>query len=370
MPELDVSQSRRSGFAPRFLPLAAAAIFCLSCQTTGTGAALPASAAESPNHRGARGPLVYVSNEESTEISVIDGTTDTLLTRIFVGKRPRGIKVSPDGKSLFVALSGSPIAPPGTDESKLPPPDRAADGIAIVDLVTQKLQRTLSTGEDPESFDISSDGSTLYVSNEDVGTASVVRLPSGEIGAVVKVGGEPEGVRLRPDNKVVYVTSEEENEVAVIETSTNKVIAKIETAARPRGIAFTSDGQRAYVTAEQGGSVAVIDAQRHQLLSEIKIDLPGAKPMGVVLSPRGDTAYVTCGRGGAIAVIDVATNQVLKILPGIGTRPWGIGISPDGRKLYTANGPSNDVSVVDVNTGAVLKRISAGKGPWGIAVAP
>ena len=92
--------------------------------------------------------------------------------------------------------------------------------------------------------------------------------------------------------------------------------------------------------------------------------------MGVVLSPSGDTAYVTCGRGGAIAVIDVATNRVLKVLPGIGTRPWGIGISPDGRKLYTANGPSNDVSVVDVNTGAVLKRIAAGKGPWGIAVAP
>src|SRR6202158_1338424 len=191
---------KRSG-VPRFLALSAA-ILWTSCQaTTGTGAGRPSSAGDSQSQSGARGPRVYVSNEESTEISVVDGTTDALLTRVFVGKRPRGIKVSPDGKSLFVALSGSPIAPPGTDESRLPPADRAADGIAVVDLATQKLQRTLSTGEDPESFDISSDGNTLYVSHEDVGTASVVRLPSGEISAVVKVGGEPGGGRLRPGNK-------------------------------------------------------------------------------------------------------------------------------------------------------------------------
>src|SRR5260370_17722355 len=102
--DLDMGHSRRSGVGFRFFPLAAA-ILCLSCQTTGTGTTLPASAAESPNPRGARGPLAYVSDEESNEISVIDGTADTLLTRIFVGKRPRGIKLSPHGKSLFSPLN-------------------------------------------------------------------------------------------------------------------------------------------------------------------------------------------------------------------------------------------------------------------------
>ena len=344
-------------------------ILWISCQTTtGTSSEASTTSTVPSAVRDNRGPLVYVSNEESTEISVIDASNDTLLGHIFVGKRPRGIKVSPDGKKLFVALSGSPMAPPGTDESKLPPPDRSADGIAIVDLATEKLERTLSTGDDPESFDISADGKTLYVSNEDAATTTVVSLPSGKVIAVIPVGGEPEGVRLRPDGKVVYVTSEEENEVAVIDTGANKVIAKIETGARPRGIAFTADGSRAYVTAEQGGSVAVIDAKKHAILSEIKIESPGAKPMGVILSPSGDTAYVTCGRGGVVAVIDVATNRVLRILQGIGTRPWGIGITPDGRRLYTANGPSNDVSVIDLSTGVVSKRISAGRGPWGIAI--
>ena len=77
---------------------------------------------------------LYVTNEMSGDLSVIDVATRQVVRTIALGKRPRGIKPSPDGKRLCVALSGSPIAPPGTDESKLPPPDRKADGIGIVDV--------------------------------------------------------------------------------------------------------------------------------------------------------------------------------------------------------------------------------------------
>ncbi len=59
------------------------------------------------------------------------------------------------------------------DESKLPPADRSADGIGVVDLVERKLVRTLESGQDPETFDISLDGKTMYVSNEETATLSV-----------------------------------------------------------------------------------------------------------------------------------------------------------------------------------------------------
>jgi YVTN family beta-propeller protein len=51
-----------------------------------------------------------------------------------------------------------------------------------------------------------------------------------------------------------------------------------------------------------------------------------------------------------------------------GPRPWGLAISPDGTTLYTANGPSNDVTAIDIATQKVTKKISVGRGPWGIAV--
>lgn len=67
--------------------------------------ALPAGAAD--------GLRIYVSNEDSGEISVLDPSgAGQVLQRLSVGKRPRGIKLAPDGRLLYVALSGSPNAGP------------------------------------------------------------------------------------------------------------------------------------------------------------------------------------------------------------------------------------------------------------------
>src|SRR6188768_3571540 len=132
-------------------------------------------AAASPS-RAAAGTELYVSAEGSGEIVVLSADLGTTMARIPVGKRPRGVKVSHDGKLLYVALSGSPRAAPGVDESKLPPPDRSADGVGVVDLEKHKLVRTYASGQDPESFDLSKDGKTLYVSNEDAAEVSVLDL--------------------------------------------------------------------------------------------------------------------------------------------------------------------------------------------------
>src|SRR5262245_21927381 len=113
----------------------------------GSPAPPPAPAAPPPPPPG---PRVIISDETGGRLVVIDPAAAQVVTSIEVGKRPRGIRLSNDGTKLYVALSGSPIAGPGVDESKLPPPDRAADGIGVVDLATMKLVRTYKSGQDPE----------------------------------------------------------------------------------------------------------------------------------------------------------------------------------------------------------------------------
>src|SRR5206468_1358121 len=76
----------------------------------------------------------YVSLERGGAVAAIDPVSGKVVQKITVGTRPRGIRLSPDGKTLFVAVSGSPIGGPGVDETKLPPPNHAADGIAVVDV--------------------------------------------------------------------------------------------------------------------------------------------------------------------------------------------------------------------------------------------
>src|SRR5215475_15487214 len=164
---------------------------------------------------------VYVTNEASGDLSVIDAANNEVFATLTLGKRPRGIQITPDRKNIFVALSGSPIAGPGVDEDSLPPPDRSADGIGIVDVDRNAFLRLMSVGSDPEQFAISHDGGKLYVANEDAGVASVVDARSGQIVKTLPVGKEPEGVGISPDGKAVYVTSENDGTVSVIETNDN-----------------------------------------------------------------------------------------------------------------------------------------------------
>src|SRR5215207_5846637 len=82
---------------------------------------------------------VCVSNERSGEVTVIDGADSKVVARIPAGKRPRGLHPSPDGKLLYVAVSGSPVTgPPKLDAKGKPvfdkaagPVDPTADGIAV-----------------------------------------------------------------------------------------------------------------------------------------------------------------------------------------------------------------------------------------------
>ncbi len=126
------------------------------------------------------GERLYVSDETGGNVVIIDPQQAAVVARIAVGKRPRGIVISPDRKRLYVALTGSPAAGPGVDESKLPPPDHRYDGIGVIDLASQRLVSTYPSGIDPETFALSHDGKVLYVSNEDSGQLSAHRPRQGQ----------------------------------------------------------------------------------------------------------------------------------------------------------------------------------------------
>lgn len=311
---------------------------------------------------------VYVSNEASGDLSVIDPETRAETQRVVLGKRPRGLVASPDGRTLYIALSGSPAGGPNVDESKLPPPDKRADGIAEVDTATLTVRRIHRGVSDPEQVVVSPDGARLYVASEDTGQLVVMDARGGSVIASIAVGGEPEGVAVSPDGATVLVTSEADNAVAIVDARTLAVTASVKAGARPRNAVFTRDGKRAFVSGETDASVNVIDIAARTLARRATLGDASVRPMGVVLSPAEDRVFLTTGRGGTLAALDANTLANARSVA-VGPRPWGLAISPDGAQLYTANGASNDVSVVDAATLTVVARVKVGERPWGVAVA-
>lgn len=313
---------------------------------------------------------LYVSNEDSGTVTVIDMATAQAIDNFEVGVRPRGIRLSPDGKFLFVALSGSPKCGPNVSEAECAKmsADKTKDGIAMIDLAAgHKLVRVLPGGSDPEQFDIAPDGKRIYVSNEDVGKISVVEVETGRIVKEIEVGEEPEGVKMSPDGRFALTTSEETSTVAAIDAEKLVTTCTLTVGRRPRDIAFASPSS-AFISSEASGQVFQVDPVACKNTRAFKLPA-GARPMGLALSNDKTTLYVGNGRARTVSAIEIASGTIRTSEP-VGVRPWGVALSPDGTRLFTANGPSNDVAVLDAKTLAVLSKIPAGKSPWGLAALP
>lgn len=124
-----------------------------------------------------RGPLAYISNEREGTVTVIDTAIDQVVSTIQVGGRPRGIQLGTGGSKIFVALTIPSHMKNGQ-----------SDSVVAIDSKSGSVMAKHDVGSDPEQFAVSRDGSRLYDSNEDAGTASIIDLKTGRIIATLVVG--------------------------------------------------------------------------------------------------------------------------------------------------------------------------------------
>src|SRR5690349_16413998 len=249
----------------------------------------------------------YVSNEDGHTVTVIDTDKNEVVATIPVGKRPRGIHLSHDGKTLYVALSGLPKCPPSVPDEECAKLDRdlKADGVAAVDTTTMKVKQVFEAGSDPEQFDLAADG-RLYVANEDSATTTVLDTKTGKIVSRIPVGKEPEGVRVSPDGKYTLVTNESDNSVSIIDTKTLKEVKHVVVGKRPRDAAFTPDSKSAYLSGEFDSALYRIRVPDGEPVERILQLGTNDRPMAVRLDTKRNRLYASTGRGGKIVVLDVS----------------------------------------------------------------
>jgi PQQ-dependent catabolism-associated beta-propeller protein len=292
-------------------------------------------------------PRVFVTNEEGNDVSVIDAVTNKVVQTIPVGKRPRGIGVSPDGKEVYVAVSGD-------------------NSIVVIDSATLKVARRFNCGDDPETFAVHPNGN-LYISNEENAKASVYNPTTGALVAEIKVGLEPEGVAISPDGTHAIVTSESTNMLHLIAIPEHKTVANILVGARPRAASFSRDGKTAYSTSEISGEVKKIAVASGKIIAKMPLADDKAKPKDILPSRDGKRLFVAGGRANRVFVLDEATLVIQQEIP-VGIRVWGLALNADGTRLYTTDGASGQVSVIDTVANKVVATVPVGKMPWGITV--
>src|SRR5215467_5026847 len=297
--------------------------------------------------------LIFVSNEKSNNLIVIDPKTLKVIKDIKVSRRPRDMHFSTDHTKLYVAC--------GDD-----------DVIDILDVAKLEVIGRIPTGPSPETFSIDERKRRIYVSNEEGSSLSIIDMDQAITIQEVPTGAEPEGVFVSEDGKIVYVTSEVGDLIHMIDADGGHVIQDVVVGTRPRRFAATPDRKELWVTTELSGEVYIIDREKFEVSGKIEFLPPGMRksdvtPVGLAMTKDGKTAFVTLGHAAHVAVVDVPTRKILSYIL-VGKRSWGVTLSRDERTMFVANGFGDDITVIDVRSRKATVSIPVGRIPWGVII--
>jgi len=316
--------------------------------------------------------IAYVSNQKSG-VTVIDlNTMDTVREIDNKGGTPRGIGITPDGKTLVVA---------NKDEGN----------ISILNAETGELIQHVEIGVNPEfvrvvgqtayvSFEPSSKGGPPPKPGEEVieeedddeeavpARISIVDLATGKVTKEIIGGPETEGIEFSHDGSKLIITNEEDDTVTVHDIQTGELVKTISTEGigiRPRGIKAAPDGSAYLATLEFGNNFVVLDSE----FNVVRSVPTGEAPYGIAYNRDGSLIYVAAGKAKTLEVYDAKTYDKVNEVA-TGERCWHFTFTPDDKEILLACGRSDEVLVIDTASLQVTKRIEDKQLPWGIVAYP
>jgi YVTN family beta-propeller protein len=139
--------------------------------------------------------------------------------------------------SAFVALSfGVANAQPFAYVT-----NSTSSNVSVIDTSTNQVLPTIPVGGIPIDVAITPDGAFAYVTNFESFNVSVIDTSTNtEVLPRIPVGANPLGVAITPDGAFAYVVNHSNHNVSVIDTSTNtEVFPRIPVVSGPFGIAIT-----------------------------------------------------------------------------------------------------------------------------------
>ena len=137
------------------------------------------------------GKLLFVADMEADGVFVVDTQTFKQTGFIPTGRGAHGLYPSRDGKKLYVTNRGTHMG-----EGK----PHGQGSISIIDFATRKVEKTwpIPGGGSPDMGNVSADGKTLWLSGRFDKVVYAIDTNTGSILKTIPVGTEPHGLTIWP----------------------------------------------------------------------------------------------------------------------------------------------------------------------------
>lgn len=253
-----------------------------------------------------------------------------------------------------------------------------AGQIAVVELASGKVARTIPCPARPTGFVQSPDGAKLYVtSGTPAGTVVIVDAASGQVSATIPVGHTPRAPVVTPDGKRLFVGNQFNNTVSVIDLEAKKELTRVPVIREPIASAITPDGKLVLVnnqipndqadSYDVASAVSLIETATNQV-TNLRLPNGSSSMHGIAVSPDGKYAYAVhilaryqmpttqLERGwmntNAMSVIDVAEKKLVNtvLLDDVdfgAANPWGVACTADGSKICITTAGTQELCVIN-----------------------
>ncbi|MBV8212333.1 MAG: hypothetical protein JOZ08_03805 [Verrucomicrobia bacterium] len=292
-----------------------------------------------------------------TERASAASPKNTVIANIAVGQIPQEVVVSPDNNSVYVT-------------------NDLSNTVSVINAQTDVVEKTISVGKSPYGLAISSDGSTLYVSQDtSPGAVTVIDLAHGDSQKTITgINPYPLGIDLSPDGTQLWVAA---GNIFRVSTANNQVLGSVTVPGGCASLAFTPDGNKVYASGNAGGRfgvITVVSTATGTVTKTIPVSSNAFEPAAFAM--RGQRAYALVDVGlntltGVLLVINTATDTVIKrIRLGLeaGDRP---ALLPHTPYLYLPIFVPSAVTLFDTKTKTLIgDGFTCPSGAYDVAIAP
>ncbi|GAC1542052.1 MAG: YncE family protein [Vulcanimicrobiaceae bacterium] len=334
--------------------------------------AVPAAAGQAPE--AAKAPdvaisshdRVYLSDQSSNTVSVIDPKTDKLLGIIRLGLTTpanlsplytdqllvHGMGFSPDHKTLDVVSIGS-------------------NSVAFIDTETNTVKHVTYVGRSPHEAFFTPDGKEVWVTVRGENYIAVLDAKTYRETSRITVPNGPGMTIFSPDGKYGYVCSSFSPETVVIERATHRVVGHVkQDSPFSPDIAATPDGTQVWETLKDTGRTEIFNAKPPFEVLAVLDTGPITNHVNIARTARGQFAYVTVGGLNEVKVFTTTAHPTLVATIPTGALPHGLWPSGDGTRMYVGLENADAVAAIDTLSNTVIATIPSGQAPQGMVYIP
>jgi len=289
---------------------------------------------------------IFAVNQDSNNVTVIDGLTNGTAAVVPVGQSPSAVAVNPLTNKIYVVNQGGNAA------------------VTVIDGVTYSTAPVVTGGTTPLAIAVNPVTNRIYVVNQNSNNVTVIDGSTNFIIATVSVGAHPRAIAINSTTNKAYVANFSNGTVTVIavDGSGQYFTTVVPAAGDPYAVAVNSQTNRIYVP--NLGSVSVIDGAKDKLITNVAV---GDTPFAVAVNPVSNKIYVSNFGDGTVSVIDGTNNTSTAV--DVGVSPGPLAVAAATNKIYVTNSYGK-LTMIDGLDDSVAGSVSVGYFPDAIAVNP